>query len=36
MAHLTPADLDRLLDPLGYTGVAEQLIDRAIAGRSGE
>ena len=34
MAHLTPADLDRLLDPLGYTGVAGQLIDRAIAARS--
>ncbi len=31
MAHLSPADLDRLLDPLTYTGVAQALIDRALA-----
>jgi 3-carboxy-cis,cis-muconate cycloisomerase len=31
MSQLTPADLDRLLDPLGYTGVAAQLIDRVLA-----
>jgi len=30
-AQLAPAELDRLLDPLGYTGVAGQLIDRALA-----
>jgi 3-carboxy-cis,cis-muconate cycloisomerase len=33
-AQLTPADLDRLLDPLHYPGVANQLIDRALAARS--
>jgi 3-carboxy-cis,cis-muconate cycloisomerase len=33
-AQLTPADLDRLLDPLNYTGVTTQLIDRALAARS--
>jgi 3-carboxy-cis,cis-muconate cycloisomerase len=33
-AQLTPADLDRLLDPLHYTGVANQLIDRALAARA--
>jgi 3-carboxy-cis,cis-muconate cycloisomerase len=30
-AHLDAADLDRLLDPDGYLGSAEQLIDRALA-----
>jgi 3-carboxy-cis,cis-muconate cycloisomerase len=29
--HLDEADLDRLLDPEGYLGAAEQLIDRALA-----
>jgi 3-carboxy-cis,cis-muconate cycloisomerase/3-oxoadipate enol-lactonase len=29
--HLDEADLDRLLDPEGYLGTAEQLIDRALA-----
>jgi 3-carboxy-cis,cis-muconate cycloisomerase len=29
--HLGEADLDRLLDPEGYLGTAEQLIDRALA-----
>jgi 3-carboxy-cis,cis-muconate cycloisomerase len=33
-AHLAPADLDRLLDPLNYLGAAAQLIDRALAARS--
>jgi 3-carboxy-cis,cis-muconate cycloisomerase len=32
-AQLTPADLDRLVDPLNYTGVAGQLIDRALGAR---
>lgn len=31
MSQLTPADLDRLLDPLAYTGVADRLIDRALS-----
>jgi 3-carboxy-cis,cis-muconate cycloisomerase len=30
-AHLSPADLERLLDPRGYIGQAEQLIARALA-----
>ncbi len=29
--HLDEADLDRLLDPEGYLGAAEQLIDRVLA-----
>jgi 3-carboxy-cis,cis-muconate cycloisomerase len=29
--HLDEAGLDRLLDPEGYLGAAEQLIDRALA-----
>jgi 3-carboxy-cis,cis-muconate cycloisomerase len=29
--HLAEADLDRLLDPEGYLGSAEQLVDRALA-----
>lgn len=32
-AHLPPAELDRLLDPLRYTGVAQALIDRTLAAR---
>lgn len=30
-AQLSPAELDRLLDPRNYTGVADQLIERALA-----
>jgi 3-carboxy-cis,cis-muconate cycloisomerase len=30
-AHLGAADLDRLLDPLTYTGTAQAMIDRALA-----
>jgi 3-carboxy-cis,cis-muconate cycloisomerase len=30
-AHLSAADLDRLLDPLTYTGTAQMMIDRALA-----
>ncbi len=30
-AHLSAADLDRLLDPLTYTGTAQTMIDRALA-----
>jgi 3-carboxy-cis,cis-muconate cycloisomerase len=33
-AQLTPADLDRLLDPLHYTGVANPHIDGALAAGS--
>jgi 3-carboxy-cis,cis-muconate cycloisomerase len=33
-AHLSPADLDRLLDPLTYTGTAQAMIDRALAAGS--
>jgi 3-carboxy-cis,cis-muconate cycloisomerase len=29
-AHLTGEDLDRLLDPAGYLGVARSLVDRAL------
>ena len=29
--HFEEADLDRLLDPEGYLGTAEQLVDRALA-----
>jgi 3-carboxy-cis,cis-muconate cycloisomerase len=32
-AHLSPADLDRLLDPRGYTGQAERLVARVLAAR---
>jgi 3-carboxy-cis,cis-muconate cycloisomerase len=35
MAHLTVADLERLLDPAGYLGVTGRLIDRAL-GKEGE
>jgi 3-carboxy-cis,cis-muconate cycloisomerase len=35
-AHLSPADLDRLLDPHRYTGQAERLVARALAARSGK
>jgi 3-carboxy-cis,cis-muconate cycloisomerase len=28
--HLDPAELNRLFDPLGYTGAAGHFIDRAI------
>jgi 3-carboxy-cis,cis-muconate cycloisomerase len=31
--HLSPADLDRLLDPANYTGLAEALVERALAAR---
>jgi 3-carboxy-cis,cis-muconate cycloisomerase len=34
-AHLSPADLDRLLDPRGYTGQAERLVTRVLAVRLG-
>jgi len=30
-AHIGHADLEKLFDPLAYTGVAGQFIDRAIA-----
>lgn len=33
MQHLTHAELDKLFDPLGYTGVAAALIDRVLAAR---
>jgi 3-carboxy-cis,cis-muconate cycloisomerase len=33
MQHLDRAALDRLFDPLGYTGVAAALIDRVLAAR---
>ena len=29
--HLDPAELNRLFDPLGYTGAASQFIDRVVA-----
>jgi len=29
-AHLTPVDLDRLLDPRGYTGLASVFVDRVL------
>jgi 3-carboxy-cis,cis-muconate cycloisomerase len=32
-AHLSPADLDRLLDPRNYTGQAERLVARVLAAR---
>ncbi|WP_341702168.1 3-carboxy-cis,cis-muconate cycloisomerase [Ferrovibrio sp.] len=32
-AHLSPADLERLFDPLGYVGVAATLVDRVLAAR---
>ena len=32
-AHLTPADLERLLDPRSYLGQAERLVTRALAAR---
>jgi len=31
--HLKRDDLDKLFDPLGYTGVATALIDRVLAAR---
>ena len=33
LKHLTDADLDRLLDPNNYTGMAGQMVDRVLAGR---
>lgn len=33
-AHLSDADLDRLFDPTHYLGVAERLVDRALAARA--
>jgi 3-carboxy-cis,cis-muconate cycloisomerase len=35
-AHLSAADLERLLDPRNYLGQARQLVARALAGRNGE
>jgi 3-carboxy-cis,cis-muconate cycloisomerase len=32
-AHLQPADLDGLFDPLGYSGLAVVLVDRVLAAR---
>ena len=32
--HLSAADLRRLLDPANYTGLAEALVDRALAART--
>jgi len=29
--HLGPAEVARLLDPLGYLGSAERFVDRALA-----
>ncbi len=34
-AHLSARDLERLLDPRSYLGLAKQLIERALAARSG-
>jgi 3-carboxy-cis,cis-muconate cycloisomerase len=34
-AHLSAAEIDALLDPLGYLGVAPHLVDRALSRRSG-
>jgi 3-carboxy-cis,cis-muconate cycloisomerase len=33
--HLSAADLRRLLDPANYTGLAETLVERALAARTG-
>ena len=33
LEHLTAGDLDRLLDPNNYTGMAEKMIDRVLAER---
>ena len=33
--HLSAADLDRLFDPAKYLGVAEQLVERVLAARTG-
>lgn len=35
-AHLAATDLDRLLAPANYTGVAGQLVDRVLQERSGD
>lgn len=35
-AHLSAQDLERLLDPRNYLGLATRLIERALAARSGE
>ena len=35
-AHLSSADLQRLFDPANYIGLAEQLVDRVLAARSGD
>ena len=32
-AHLSPADLDRLFEPLNYVGEAEALVDRVLGAR---
>jgi 3-carboxy-cis,cis-muconate cycloisomerase len=31
--HLSPPDLEHLLDPANYIGLAEALVDRALAAR---
>jgi 3-carboxy-cis,cis-muconate cycloisomerase len=33
-AHLSSDDLDRLFDPLNYLGLAERMVERALAGSS--
>jgi 3-carboxy-cis,cis-muconate cycloisomerase len=33
--HLSAEDLDRLLDPANYVGLAETLVERALAARTG-
>jgi 3-carboxy-cis,cis-muconate cycloisomerase len=35
-AHISPADLDRLLDPRHYTGQAEAFVARVLATRDGK
>ena len=32
---LSPADLDRLLDPANYLGMSEQFVERVLASRPG-
>jgi adenylosuccinate lyase len=31
MEHLSEAEVDELLNPLNYTGVASEMIDRVLA-----
>ena len=35
-AHLSPADLDRLFDPLNYVGLAAAFVDRVLGSRDAE